>query len=116
MKQLMVTIALSAMALSLNARSLGDRKTSATARPATPAANIDIKGDNVVFSGLARTKADVYVMDAKGNVLQQASVDKKHNSIDIAALPKENHLIALKQGKLIKLFAYAVDVVVKAKK
>ena len=116
MKQFIITCAFSAIAFGANARSVSSGKVIlSTVHRNTPAkTNIDLSGDNLVFRGLASGKTTMYIMDQQGNVERSGDVSRKQNTINISALPKGSHIVALQRGAGVKMFAYTSDVIVKA--
>ena len=116
MKQLFTTCILVLIALHASARLSGSMHYNANKKTTSTAVTYELKGGNMVFSGLSKKPTTIYVMRQDGTMEMSGTISKKHNAFDISKLCDGNHVIALKQGKDIKLFGYLAEIVVRANK
>lgn len=110
MKQIITTGLLLFAVIAANAKSNISRKNTV---PALNSAKMEIVGDNMKFTNLPKEATEVYIMDEQGIVEQSGVVNRQQNKVNIADLPKGNHVIALKIGVKIKVFGYRAEVVIK---
>lgn len=115
MKQLMTTGLLVLSVFAASARNNSGKSTSIAAKVRTTLDNarMEVTGDHVKFSNLPKQATELYIMDDQGIVEQSSVVNRKDNKVNIADLPKGNHLFALKVGLKVKVFGYMAEVVIK---
>ncbi len=115
MKQLMTTGLLVVSVFAASARSSSSKSNTLAAKTRTILENarMEITGDHVQFKNLPKQATELYIMDDQGIVEQSGVVNRKDNKVNIADLPKGNHLFALKIGLKVKVFGYMAEVVIK---
>lgn len=90
-----------------------ERKTSFKAPKSIEEAKMMVLDNDVKFTNLPKEQAELYIMDEHGIVEQSGVVTRKQNKVNVAELPKGNHLIALKIGLKVKIFGYMAEVVIR---
>ena len=110
MKRLIITSLLLTAAIAAGAK---ERKAAINVPASLEHAKMQVINEDVKFTNLPKEETELYIMDEHGIVEHSEVISRKQNKVNIADLPKGNHLFALKVGLRVKVFGYMAEVTIR---